>query len=103
MPAISAFDRPEPTRASTSRSRGLSTSTCSLAAAARDIRATGAGAEFGDHPVGDLRRQVRGPVGNQALDDGASGFLLQSGDPRELIAGLKAATQRDRRRRTAKS
>ncbi|MEU8227651.1 response regulator transcription factor [Kribbella sp. NPDC048915] len=26
----------------------------------------------------------------QALGDGASGFLLKSGDPRELIAGLKA-------------
>ncbi|TDD21851.1 response regulator transcription factor [Kribbella turkmenica] len=29
----------------------------------------------------------------RALGDGASGFLLKSGDPRELIAGLKAAAE----------
>lgn len=29
----------------------------------------------------------------QALGDGASGFLLKSGDPRELIAGLKAVAE----------
>ena len=29
----------------------------------------------------------------RALGDGASGFLLKSGDPRELIAGLKAVAE----------